>query len=257
MKIEKFLPVGILKPFIKTFMIIESENGMQNRILPDTSIVMAFRYKGSISYTEHSVKNGLPVSVITGLRKSARLVNYSKEAATLLVLFNEGGAAALFNEPLHELFEKTESLDSFIRRRKLSEIEERLAEAKNNLQRISTIEGFLVSELKKNKSDLLILGAMQKIKSAAGDVRIKDLVKTLHISQDPFEKRFRRVIGISPKQFATIVRLRNLINGYSPAANLTDAAQAAGYFDQAHFIKDFKSFTGQTPRVFFKSSAYW
>jgi len=79
MKIEKFLPADILKPFIKTFMIIESENAMENGILPDTSIVMAFRFRGETDFAERGIKNELPVSMITGLRKSERLINYSKE----------------------------------------------------------------------------------------------------------------------------------------------------------------------------------
>jgi AraC-like DNA-binding protein len=53
------------------------------------------------------------------------------------------------------------------------------------------------------------------------------------------------------------VRLRKVIDTYDPATNLTEAALTAGYFDQAHFIKDFRSFTGQSPQEFFKSPLYW
>jgi AraC-like DNA-binding protein len=257
MKIERYSPSKRLKPFIKTFRIIESENGLENRILPDTSLVMAFRYKGSVAYTEEGLKRDIPASVVTGLRKSTRLMNYSKEAATLLVTFNEGGAAPFFNEPLHELFGMSVSLDQLIHRRHLSEIEERLAEAKNNWQRISIAEGFLLSLLEEPRLDPLILRAIQKIKDTNGNLRIKELATSLSISQDPFEKRFRRVIGTSPKQFSNIVRLRHLIEGYQPAISLTDTALVAGYFDQAHFIKEFKSFTGQTPKDFFQSPPAW
>jgi AraC-like DNA-binding protein len=98
---------------------------------------------------------------------------------------------------------------------------------------------------------------MQKIKDTNGNLRIKELATSLAISQDPFEKRFRRVIGTSPKQFSNIVRLKHVIEGYQPALSLTDTALAAGYFDQAHFIKEFKSFTGQTPKDFFQAPPAW
>lgn len=149
MKIEKYIPADLLNPFIKTFMIIKSENGTENRILPDTSIVLAFRFNGQITYRENNIENNLPASLITGLMKSARLLNYSKETANLLVIFNEGGAAAFFNEPIHELFGTSVSLESLIQRSKLSEIEEQLAEAKTNRQRFSIVEQFLILELKK------------------------------------------------------------------------------------------------------------
>jgi AraC-like DNA-binding protein len=101
------------------------------------------------------------------------------------------------------------------------------------------------------------LDALQKINTSHGTVRINVLARELNISQDPFEKRFRRMVGTSPKQYSSIVRLKNVIASYRQNKNLTAAAYDAGYFDQAHFIKDFKSFTGQTPLNFFKSSSYW
>jgi len=254
---EQYIPSQPLQPFIKRFMIMESEHGMNNTILPDTSIVMAFRYKGMVGYTEEGIDNPLPVSVITGIRKSARLVRYSKNAATLLVIFKEGGAAAFFKEPMHELSGLSLSLDEIIQCQKIKDIEERLSEATDNTQRIDITERFLLSELKRTQTDTLVFHSIQKIQYAHGDVRIKDMLTDLHISRDPFEKRFRRITGATPKQFAGIIRLRYLIDHYTDANSLTEAAYAAGYFDQAHFIKDFRAFTGQTPHAFFKSPLYW
>lgn len=253
MKIERYAPSDILKPFIRAFMTIESENGMVNRVLPDTSIVMAFRYRGTVAYAEE----GIAASVLTGIRKSSRLIDYSKDAGTLLIQFNEAGAAAFFRESFNEFYGKSLPLDNLVRRHKLDEIEEQFSEAENNRRRISIIERFLLSELKEPRPDRLILNAVQKIKLANGEVRIKDLLTDLPVSRDPFEKRFRRAIGTSPKQFAKIVRLRNLIGKFSRSTRLTEAALTAGYFDQAHFIKDFKAFTKQTPTEFFKSSPFW
>jgi AraC-like DNA-binding protein len=257
MKFERHIPADILKPYIKSFVLINSEDGTDNRILPDTSIVMVFRYKGKVSFTENGIINNVPMAALTGLRESVRIINYQKDTETLLVLFNEGGAPAFFNEPLHELFGISVSLDNFIPRYKINEIEERLAEAADSMQRIAIVEQFLVAELKRYQSDLLVMDSIQKIKSANGNIRIKELVKELHVSQDPFEKRFRKIIGISPKKFSVIVRLKTLIGQHTNAQSMTRLAYDAGYFDQSHFIKDFKTFTGQTPLDYFKSSVIW
>lgn len=257
MKLERFPPIERLKPYVKTFILIDSEQGMVNRILPDTSIVLAFRYKGSVSYRDKHDKTYLPVSVITGLRSSLRLIDYAKETATLLVIFTEGGAAALLRESLHELFGVSAALDDFIQRRFVSELEERLAEASNNQQRIELVEQFLLARLNERLNDRLIGKAIQQIQLARGSIRINDLLPDLAISRDPFEKRFRRVVGTSPKQFSTIVRLRTLIEQHAPGQPLTEVAYRAGYFDQAHFIKDFKAFTGEVPHLFFKAGSYW
>lgn len=174
MKIGKFIPIDLLKPFVKAFMVIESEDGRENKILPDTSITIAFRYKGLISYEEGGIKNTLPVSVVSGLRKSSRLIAYSQQAAVFLIVFKEGAAFSFFCQPISDFFGLYVSLDTFISTSKIKEIEERLAEAKSNTQRVFIVEQFLISRLKEAKPDLLVLHAIQKIQFARGDIRIKN-----------------------------------------------------------------------------------
>jgi AraC-like DNA-binding protein len=230
---------------------------MVNRILPDTSIVIAFRLRGHVSFSDNGATHTLAQTVISGIREKSRLVDYAKDTANLLVIFNEGGAAAFFKEPLHELGSISVSLDYLIAPSKVNAIEEELAAADNDNQRILIVERFLLTELKKTPSDLLVCEAIQKIKLSKGDIKIKELVAELPISRDPFEKRFRKITGTSPKHFAAIIRLKNLIENYTDATSFTEAAYSAGYYDQAHFIKDFRSFTGQTPQDFFKAPPLW
>jgi AraC-like DNA-binding protein len=257
LKAERYLPSDGLKPFVRAFMLIESADGTVNHILPDTSLTLAFRTAGTVAAVEDDARVLLPAAVLTGLRKTSRRLAYAKHSATLVVQFNETGAASFFREPLHELFNASVSLDSLIPWRKLDEVEDRLAAATGNAARVAVVERFLLARLREPEPDRLIREAVQAIHSAHGDLRVKDLVADLPISQDAFEKRFNRVIGTSPKQFAKIVRLRNLIRQVPQRNSLTDAALTAGYFDQAHFIKDFKAFTGKTPHAFFQSPVFW
>jgi methylphosphotriester-DNA--protein-cysteine methyltransferase len=83
------------------------------------------------------------------------------------------------------------------------------------------------------------------------------LANNLCISNDAFEKRFRKAIGTSPKQFSSIIRMKSIINQKQPGQTFTDLAISSGYFDQPHFNKDFKLFTGQTPLDFFKAPPAW
>ncbi len=92
--------------------------------------------------------------------------------------------------------------------------------------------------------------AVRIIKQHNGVVRVKELAASLHISQDAFEKRFRALIGSTPKQYASIIRLRNLITKYPGYASLTEATYQAGYFDQSHFIKDFGLSPGMRQKSF-------
>ncbi len=257
MNVNAYSPTELLKPFVKTYLVIESEDELINRVLPGTSVVMALRYKGQLNYVTDNLSIGLPISIVSGLRKSARLINYSKDSGNILVVFKEVGAAAFFKEPLHDFFGESVSLDNFIKQQKISAIEEQLAAAQNNAQRIAIVEGFLLSQLNTLKPDKLIGAAVQKIQSASGIIKIRELANALYISNDAFEKRFRKVIGTSPKQFSSIIRMKSVINQKQPGQNFTDLAISSGYFDQPHFNKDFKLFTGQTPIDFFKAPPAW
>jgi AraC-like DNA-binding protein len=257
MTIEEYIPTEQLRPYIKAYKIIESSDEIVNRVVPNTSFALAFRFKGQISYRNNSDKIILPFATLSGLRKSVRLINYAPQTSALIVLFKETGVSTFFKQPLHELFEKSIPLDNFFTHSETSIIEERLIETDSNKKRIAVIEQFLCSKLFYNKTDKVVLEAVEKIYSNNGLTRIRELADSLFISQDAFEKRFRKITGTTPKQFSFVVRLKTIIHQSGTSSSFLDMALNNGYYDQAHFNKDFKLFTGQTPKDFFKSAAYW
>ncbi|ELR71622.1 Transcriptional regulator, AraC family [Fulvivirga imtechensis AK7] len=257
MTIQTYTPSAGLAPFIDRYVVIECSEEVSNRVFPGTSLVVAFRYKGHVSYTANGVKNVLTPSVVTGMRKSARLINYLDGSGNVLVKFKEAGARAFIKEPLHELFEDSISLMHLTGYSDTSFIEERLADASCNYQRINLIESFLTSKLHHEQGDPLIMTALAHMRAAGGRVRIRLLAASLNISLDPFEKRFRRVVGVSPKQFSYLIKMQSVVRSRLKEKSLAEVAIDAGYFDQAHFNKDFRLYTGQTPTEFAKAPVYW
>jgi len=257
MIVARYTPSARLVPFIKEYLLIESSEETISQTLPDTSVVMSFRYAGTVAKTDGEVHEIIPATAATGLRKSARQFLYQPGTSNLLVLFKEGGIATFSNMPANELFGYSIDSENIFSRTELSEVLQQLAAAGNNGARIQVIEQFLLARIRDKKTDLLVANAAHLIRQQKGLVRIKDLASSLYISQDPFEKRFRNQIGATPKQYASIVRLRSLIADHSSYNSLTEACYAAGYFDQSHFIRDFRLFTGRSPKDFFASSLFW
>jgi AraC-like DNA-binding protein len=232
--------------------ISENEKAQSYKVLPGTGIVMGFQFSGKLSFSLEDKTTPLSAAGLTGLMDSYRIFNNTENTRSLLVMFSEIGAASFFNYAMHELYGYSVSLDDLILRSQMDMIVEKLCEASDDLKRIAVIEKFLISRLNYKANDELVTLAVSIIKQNAGNIKMLDLAKKLNISQSQFEKRFRKVVGSSPKKFSSIIRL-NSITTASPKKNgLFDLAIDAGYFDQAHFIKDFKSFTGQTPEQFFK-----
>lgn len=257
MRLEKYIPDAILQPFIKHYLVIAYDEEAVNRILPDTNLTLAFRYKGKVSTLEENGSRLLPMALISGLRKSPRLINYAPGSGNVLVVFKETGATAFFGEPLHELFEESAALDELIPPSILAVIEEALAAATSNKARVAAIEQFLLAKLYRRTPDQLVAHALEKIYAQNGDIKIKELANALFISQDAFEKRFRKAVGTPPKQFCFIVRMKAIAAQRNQNRSFTQIAINAGYFDQPHFNKDFKLFTGQTPKEFFQSPPLW
>ena len=286
MNIQRYRPAARLTPFVKEFFIIESDGVMDSKILPDTSLVMALRYKGNtqrlvepnmiveggkkgagagseksaVAAVEPAVTaSGTSVEpgVLTGLRRSHRVMRYSRDTGNILVLFKEGGLVAFSRVPANELFDVTIPAENFFAKAAMCDLLEALAEAGDNETRIQTIEAFLTQQLRGIDPDPLVDEAVRLIKESKGLIKIKDLAHALYISQDPLEKRFRAKVGSTPKQYASIIRLRNIINSWSSNSSLTNASYEAGYFDQSHFIKDFRTFTGESPKDFFRTARFW
>lgn len=251
MSFTSYVPCAELQPFVKSFAITKAETEETYGVLPDTGIVIGFQYSGRLSYIENNTEVALSHSGITGLRDHVRIFRNDRHTNTILVFFNPGGAATFFRFPLHELFQQSVSLDHLMLRSELMVLEEQLCEAKTDAERITVMEHFLLNRKRQATPDQMIMAAISIINQHKGSIRIRDLATQLHTSHSPLEKKFRQLVGASPKKFASIVRMHHLIGQQKKQDSFTAAAYEAGFYDQAHFIKEFKQFTGETPKEFF------
>ncbi|MFC4478859.1 helix-turn-helix domain-containing protein [Flavobacterium chungangensis] len=250
MKFEKHFPTEQLKPYIKYFVVSENELENEYKIFPSPELVIGFQYKGHLKTIKESTETNLTSAGITGITDGYKIFKNSADIGTVLVYFTEIGFTHFASHPAYELFNLSLSLDTIFNKNSIDEVEEKLAMANTDKLRIKIIEQFLLSELKDIQTDKLIVEAIKLIYQSNGTIRIKDLNEKLFISQSPFEKRFRKVVGTTPKKFSSIVRFNSVLENLNKTKTLTEICYENNFFDQAHFIKDFKQFTGDTPENF-------
>ncbi|MDE3237235.1 MAG: helix-turn-helix transcriptional regulator [Bacteroidota bacterium] len=250
MRFVKFVPDNRLKPFIKEIVISENGKVDSYKVFPSTNLVMGFQYKGRLCSVLGKSETKLESSGITGISDSFKLFKNSSDTGTILVYFTEVGLAAFTSCPANELFNQSVSLENIFNKREINYIEEKLTFSKTDLQRVQIIECFLLSQLRDVQIDKLIIEAVKLIYNSKGNIKIKELNEKLFISQSPFEKRFRRVVGTTPKKFTSIVRFQSVLSDLKNIKSLTDICYENNFFDQAHFIKTFKQYTGDTPEHF-------
>jgi AraC-like DNA-binding protein len=95
----------------------------------------------------------------------------------------------------------------------------------------------------------LVQHAGQSLETSHGGLRVNALADAAGISGNQLATQFKAHIGITPKRVARIYRFASLILSVDAQhpVEWSDLAHRAGYFDQAHFSREFKDFTGHTP----------
>lgn len=250
MKFDKHFPTAQLKPYIKYFVVSENELESEYKVFPSSGLVIGFQYKGKLSVIKNNEENRLTTAGITGISDGYKIFKNSANIGTILVYFTEVGFTNFASHPANELFNLSLSLDDIFGKNSVVEVEEKMTIATSDKQRIKVVEQFLLSLLKDIETDKLIIEAVKLIYQTKGTIRIKELNERLFISQSPFEKRFRKVVGTTAKKFASIVRFNSVLDNLNETKSLTEICYKNNFFDQAHFIKDFKQYTGDTPENF-------
>jgi AraC-like DNA-binding protein len=250
MRFDKFIPTLQLKPYVKYYVVSENDLKTEYKVFPTSGLVMGFQYRGQLTNIQHETEEKLTAAGITGISDSYKIFGNSAGIGTILVFFTEVGFAHFVSHPANELFNQSISLEYVFDKNIIKETEEKLASALTDKQRIFIVERFLLSQLKDIQKDKLIIEAVKIIYETKGTIKIKELNERLFISQSPFEKRFRKLVGTTPKKFASIVRFNTVLDSLSNTKSLTDICYENNFFDQAHFIKDFKQYTGDSPEKF-------
>ncbi|UXP31558.1 AraC family transcriptional regulator [Reichenbachiella agarivorans] len=228
----------------------ENELEREYKVFPTSGLVMGFQYKGQLLSIMNHSECKLSTAGITGITDSYKIFKNSADIGTILVFFTEIGFAHFTSHPTNEFFNLSLSLDDIFDKYSIVEVEERLAIASTDQHRIKIIEQFLVTQLKDIQTDKLIIEAIKLIHQSKGTIRIKELSERLFVSQSLFEKRFRKVAGTTAKKFASIVRFNAVLENLNETKTLTEICYESKFFDQAHFIKVFKQYTGHTPENF-------
>lgn len=130
----------------------------------------------------------------------------------------------------------------------------KILNATNTTERIALIESLLLQQLQSQETtDRVAAISVQALLALNGQLSVDELADQVQINRRQLERKFAIVIGMSPKQLAKIIRLQATLKMMEERRfdSLTELAYENGYFDQAHFIKDFKEFTGVTPSEFY------
>jgi AraC-like DNA-binding protein len=160
------------------------------------------------------------------------------------------------NLPADELRNRHVALEDLWGRSATNEVRERLLAARSLNERYRIVEDLLFRIAFKPLESLSQNGAvnyaLERFIFASGMQKIAAVTDEIGLSQRRFIEVFKQKVGMTPKAFCRVMRFQQAIKKIArgPAANEIDWADLAldcGYFDQAHFVHDFRNFAGITP----------
>lgn len=139
----------------------------------------------------------------------------------------------------------------------IADFQEQLIRTKDLEKKVEIISNLMRALIKSHNlsENDSVQKAISLIIKSEGQIKIKVLLDKLALTERTLERNFKAYVGLSPKQFSKIIQFQTSLNQLTEAKfeKLTDVGLDSGFTDQSHFIRTFKSYTGQTPSFYFKN----
>lgn len=244
----EYSPDFRLQHLIETYWVSDGMVSSQHtqRILPDgcVDILFNFNQRDAIgqfqSYMPHIV--GTMTSYLD-------ITHYSEAIQMLGIRFRPGGIAAFSRIPVFELTNQTVEID-WVETLLEKSCYDRLPEFSTMQERIAYLEKYLISRLDSLFAlEQRINYTVDFIRKGKGFIPVKQVAQEVCLSERQLERKFKRVVGISPKMFSRIIRFKHTLGYLQTCSDEKHCSVAidCGYFDHSHLIKDFKAFGGTLP----------
>ncbi|MDY8135394.1 helix-turn-helix domain-containing protein [Aquimarina sp. 2201CG5-10] len=260
MNYQTFQPHPDLESLISCYWTLEvpaTDDAQKQRIIPDGTIEMAFILGDDIKrYTSKDNFILQPRSMVLGQTIDPFYIEPTGYVNTFAIRFYPYGFANFATVPIKTLANKETPIKKLFGEKIASKLEEEIIQATDTKQRIEIIEQFLLKKLSEQSTvDNIVRTTVDTLLSTKGNTSISDILKGDLSKRRQLERKFVKQIGISPKQLGKVIRLQGalkmLLN--NEGESLTNIAYENEYYDQAHFIKDFKEFTGVSPSAFLEN----
>lgn len=214
-------------------------------VYPDVACVLGIQLTGRLEELIDGTPRPLRPTGITGLHQRPKAFRRSADCLTVLVRLDPLATGQILRVPAGELAGASLALDDLLGAGAVGDLDERIRGVDG--QWLAVLTDWLRRRLVGQAPDPVLSAALSTIRAACGQVTVRNLSRDLNISERQLERRFTLAIGVSPKRFAAIVRFRAAVAA-AGARSLADVAQVAGYYDQSHFIREFRTLTGHPPR---------
>lgn len=250
-----YIPRPPLSDFVDLFWSYEGYNPphTKERVVPTGTmqLIVNLREDELRTYDPHDYRRFkcFGGSLVSGAHSRFVVIDTASQASTVGVHFRAGGAYPFLGLPASELRDADVPLDALWGAKAIG-LRDRLVEAQTPEARFRILERALLARgVRPLTHHPAVACALEEFQSTPNTRTVKEVSERSGLSQRRFIGLFREEVGLTPKLFCRIRRFQEAIRlvGSGRRVGLAEVALGCGYFDQAHFVHDFRAFSGTTP----------
>ncbi len=260
---QELAPPAALAPYVKFFWTLKGTSKpldyLPHRLFADALPTLVVHHKNQFLLREQDDLKLLPKSSVHGHNAQVWDMLVKSDFEIFGIYFYPLSIPEIFGIPASLLYNQDYSLEELLGAAG-RELEERLMNAEDVQHRIACISSFIYRKLKyqKTKISLPFAACLDRIIKSGGEITIEQIAQQSSFSIRSLERQFSSELGVSPKLYSRIVRFQRAIKLFENnlVKDFTDLSYYTGYYDQSHFIREFKHFSGMRPKDYFLDSPH-
>ena len=262
MKLQLIQPRPELKPYIGKMWVFENDKRLPDDemklIVPNgmTKLVIPVHNGLSGKYKDWYHLSREASLTLIGIADSPAIVDVEHDAphVNVGIEFLPLGVYRIFKVRHAELRNRIFPLEDILGK-EAGNINEIIANAELIEEKIQLIQSFLLTLVSRSEPDLIIDYCLRQIANSKGLVSVTELEKKTGYSSRWLYEKFMEKVGLSPKNLSSVTRFMQFYeaSATNPTSDFFKNDIYTFFYDQAHFIKDFKRFTGMSPSKFIKT----
>jgi len=252
---RQMFPCISLQPYIQCYWQIKTELSFTSPstelLHPNGGLGVIINFGSPLIYEGKSIYH---TGFMDGIHTKTRQMSMTGHVDAIGIRFNPGGASRFFSTPLSEISNSNINLHDLAMGQLIESCqEEREINPENDI--LKFVDNLLAKRLVEPlSSEPLIQHIANKIKNNNGKSTIAEVINDIGKSDRQIERLFKGSIGMTPKQYARTIRMENarLLLKNRNLQSLTEIGEMAGFYDQAHFIREFRAIIGLSPTDYIK-----
>ncbi|MGP4039234.1 AraC family transcriptional regulator [Gracilibacillus sp. D59] len=227
--------------------------GVHEKIFPLHYPEFIVVYKGQYFEVGQDQLNVMPKSTLIPLQDQPRYFYHTGDLGLFSIVFKPSALPFILEANSNDFTNRI--IPSRDCGERIHRLPNQLLLARCNSERVQLANRFFMKEkIYSENRNIEMEWIIQHLISQNGNIPISQLANKYHLSVSQLERHFKTIIGVTPKQYSRLIRFTQILNHFQSIPEWGQLITDIGFYDQSHLIREFKRFSGVSPRAYYDSN---